>query len=168
MTKVIRTWAPLAISLLALFVASGGVSWAASVISGKRIKKNSIPLNRLTKSARKALAGKQGPPGVPGTNGKNGTNGATNVVVRSVSGPVSAGGSSGTIVPCNPGERATGGGASFPAFLTSPLFVVNLTGPATNGAPSTNGETPNGWISSITNNTGSSQNATFYVDCASP
>ena len=43
MTKGIRTWAPLAVSLLALFIALGGVSWAQALISGKQIKKNSIP-----------------------------------------------------------------------------------------------------------------------------
>ena len=72
MTKGIRTWAPLAVSLLALFIALGGVSWAQALISGKQIKKNSIPLNRLTKSAQRSLAGKQGPIGPPGQQGPAG------------------------------------------------------------------------------------------------
>ena len=69
---------PLAISLIALFAALGGVGWASSLISGKTIKKNSIPLNRLSKSARNSLAGKQGqigpqgPPGSPGPIGPQG------------------------------------------------------------------------------------------------
>lgn len=72
MTRVTRTWAPLAISLFALFAAVGGVGWAGSLISGKKIKKNSIPLNRLTKSARRSLAGKQGPIGPRGLQGSPG------------------------------------------------------------------------------------------------
>jgi hypothetical protein len=75
MTKGVRWWAPLAVSLLALFVALGGVSWAEAVISGKQIKKNSIPLNRLTKAAQRALAGVQGPIGPPGQQGPPGKQG---------------------------------------------------------------------------------------------
>jgi hypothetical protein len=46
----------LAISVLALFVALGGTVYAASKISGKSIKPNSIPANRLKKHS---ITGKQ-------------------------------------------------------------------------------------------------------------
>ncbi len=35
------------VATLALFIALGGVSWAAVTINGKNIKPKSIPLNRL-------------------------------------------------------------------------------------------------------------------------
>ena len=60
------------IGYLALVVALSGTAYAAAKINGRQIKQNSIPVNRLTKSARTSLQGQQGPPG---------QNGATNVVV---------------------------------------------------------------------------------------
>ena len=68
-------WAPLAISVIALFAALGGVGWAAGLISGKTIKPGSIPLNRLTKSARSSLTGRQGPAGPTGPQGPRGDRG---------------------------------------------------------------------------------------------
>jgi len=65
------------IALLALFVALGGTSFAAaSFINGKQIKPNSIPKNRLTKSAVKSLHGAKGAKGVPGQRGPTGAQGA--------------------------------------------------------------------------------------------
>ena len=61
------------VSVITLFIALGGVCYAASKINGKTIKQNSIPANRLTQSARTSLQGQQGPPG---------SNGATHVVVQ--------------------------------------------------------------------------------------
>ena len=75
MFKGVKAWAPLAISAIALFAALGGVGWAAGLISGKTIKPNSIPLNRLTKSARSSLAGRQGPAGPAGPQGLKGDRG---------------------------------------------------------------------------------------------
>jgi hypothetical protein len=77
------------LALIALFVALGGVSYAAVTINGKNIKNNSIPgkklkngavtnakvkanslgANRLTAGARASLRGAQGPPGAPGDAG---------------------------------------------------------------------------------------------------
>lgn len=52
----LRLTPSLAISVLALFVALGGTVYAASKISGKSIKPNSIPANRLKKHS---ISGKQ-------------------------------------------------------------------------------------------------------------
>lgn len=69
----------LVVSLFALFVALGGTSLAAAnYINGKHIKPNSIPKNRLTKSAIKALHGQrglQGPIGPMGLQGLQGLQG---------------------------------------------------------------------------------------------
>jgi hypothetical protein len=73
--KGVKAWAPLAISVIALFAAMGGVGWAAGLISGKTIKPGSIPLNRLTKSARSSLGGRQGPSGPTGPQGPRGDRG---------------------------------------------------------------------------------------------
>jgi hypothetical protein len=86
------------LALIALFVALGGVSYAAVTINGKNIQNNSIPgkklkngavtnkkvkaaslrANRLTVAARASLRGArgpQGPAGLPGAQGPQGPQG---------------------------------------------------------------------------------------------
>ena len=83
------------LALIALFVALGGVSYAAVTINGKNIKNNSIPgkklkngavtnakvkanslgANRLTSAARAALRGARGPQGPAGPQGAHGAQG---------------------------------------------------------------------------------------------
>jgi hypothetical protein len=83
------------LGLIALFVALGGVSYAAVTINGKNIQNNSIPgkklkngavtntkvkanslgANRLTSAARASLRGAQGPPGERGERGERGPQG---------------------------------------------------------------------------------------------
>lgn len=71
-----RPSAGLVIGLLALFIALGGSALAATgMFSGAQIKKNSIPLDRLAGSARKALE-KPGPRGTRGPAGGKGATGA--------------------------------------------------------------------------------------------
>ncbi len=168
------------IASLALFVALGsGAALASGLISGTKIVNHSIPEKKLTAAAIKALHGLQGPPGPKGPAGPTGlqgptgatglagTNGATNVVVRTaiVSVPTASGAIQG--VPCNPGERATGGGVKLD--IVSPLTeTVNASYPIFNGGAAAAGQTPNGWASSIMNNTGSTMAATFFAICASP
>jgi hypothetical protein len=66
----------LVISVLALFVALGGTSLAAaSYINGRHITPHSIPGDRLTKGAIKALHGAQGAQGAPGARGPKGDTG---------------------------------------------------------------------------------------------
>jgi hypothetical protein len=83
------------LALIALFVALGGVSYAAVTINGKNIQNNSIPgkklkngavannkvkanslqANRLTSAARASLRGAQGPAGPRGEQGPQGPQG---------------------------------------------------------------------------------------------
>ncbi len=65
-----------ALAALALFVALGGSSLAAvGYIKGTHIKPHSIPKNRLTRGAIKALHGATGPRGAQGPQGVQGTQG---------------------------------------------------------------------------------------------
>jgi hypothetical protein len=84
-----------ALGLIALFVALGGVSYAAVTINGANIQNNSIPgnklrngavtnnkvranslrANRLTPGARANLQGARGPQGAPGPQGPRGERG---------------------------------------------------------------------------------------------
>ena len=80
------------IALLALFLVLGGTSYAAATaISGKSIKPNSIPRNRLTKTAIKQLKGNRGsrgPAGLRGPTGPQGVQGAQGVQgVQGAQGP---------------------------------------------------------------------------------
>jgi hypothetical protein len=83
------------LALIALFVALGGVSYAAVTINGSNIQNNSIPgkklrngavtnakvklnslaANRLTAAARARLSGAQGPQGPQGPRGERGERG---------------------------------------------------------------------------------------------
>ena len=72
------------LALLALFVALGGTSMAATnLINGKHIKPHTIPKNRLTNAAitslhgAKGAQGTPGPQGPPGPGGNQGPRGAT-------------------------------------------------------------------------------------------
>ena len=68
----------LAISLIALFVALGGPSYARKIVSsidGHSITKGTIEADRLSKNARKALTGKSGRQGAPGRQGSQGPQG---------------------------------------------------------------------------------------------
>lgn len=58
------------ISMIALFAVIGGGAYAANKISGKKIKKDSIPINRLKGDLPE---GPKGDPGEPGQDGADGT-----------------------------------------------------------------------------------------------
>lgn len=65
------------IASLAFFVAlGGGAALASGLISGKTIVNHSIPENKLTAAAIKALRGQQGPAGPQGQAGANGPQGS--------------------------------------------------------------------------------------------
>jgi Collagen triple helix repeat (20 copies) len=59
-----------------LLVSGGATAGAASLISGSQIKKNSIPLNRLSKAAQKRIGAVSGQSVVPGPRGAAGAAGA--------------------------------------------------------------------------------------------
>jgi hypothetical protein len=65
----------MALGLVALVLAAAGGAAASGLISGKSIKRHSIPLTALSASAVKALQGKAGVNGANGTNGANGAPG---------------------------------------------------------------------------------------------
>jgi hypothetical protein len=68
-----------------LLISGGATAGAASLISGSQIKKNSIPLNRLSKGTQKKIQGVSGqsvvpgPRGATGAAGVNGANGANGI-----------------------------------------------------------------------------------------
>jgi len=93
----------LVVSLIALFVSLGGTSFAAAaLISGTQIKPHSIPANRLTAAAFKALKGQRGLPGgtgPAGPAGATGTTGATGATgARGPQGPTGPTGPAGSAV----------------------------------------------------------------------
>ena len=132
------------LALIALFVALGGVSYAAVTINGKNIENNSIPgkklengavtnqkvkanslqANRLTSAARASLSGAQGPQGERGAQGARGAQGE-----RGAQGPQGPQGPAGTALAyaeVNPGP--VGGEPSFVQARTSGFST--LTRPA--------------------------------------
>jgi hypothetical protein len=157
------------IGYLALVVALSGTAYAAGKINGKQIKQNSIPANRLTKSARTSLRGQQGPPGQQGPSGQQGPpgqNGATNVVVRTH--VITSGGSVLGEAACDAGERALSGGVakSNGGIISSDVILGSYPETALGAGPAPAGATPTAWKAGILIN--SSESLTFYVICASP
>jgi len=123
-TRIKPPSAAMIVACLALFVALGGVGYAAATINGKdikngtvttkklkngtvtnaKVKKSSLQANRLTARARNALkgnAGPQGPQGVPGLAGLE--------QIETAVAP-SAGASKTAIATCPEGKQVTGGG----------------------------------------------------------
>jgi hypothetical protein len=154
------------VGYIALFVALGGSSYAAvnlpaNSVRAKQLHKDSITSAKVKDGSllrRDFKAGQlpQGPMGLSGqdgadgADGQDGANGATDVTVRWAS----SGGAATAESPCQPGERATGGG-----FGSTTLHFVR-------SAPvvAADGVTPVGW--SVT-----ADSATFfsiYAVCAAP
>ena len=170
-------------SMLALVVALGGGAYAVTSHSAERahskvlrgcVDKRSGAL-RIVKSGRKCAKGEtvvkwnqKGPVGATGAAGAPGAAGATNVVVRSKTLPsLSAGAFTSDFVVCEPGERATGGGASFQMFSgkekITQTYPVNATGGVL--AP---GSTPVGWRTHVFNDTAFAVVPVLYAVCAGP
>jgi hypothetical protein len=163
-------------STLALFIALGGVSYAATTlpansvgtpqlqnravtgtklageaVTGSKVKDGSLRGRDFAKG--EIPAGAIGPQGAKGDPGMNGANGATNAVVRSA---YLSGGTG--QVSCAAGEKATGGGLTG----ESTLDIINASEPAPNKG------TPTGWRGSIRRANGSFSSGTVYVVCAAP
>jgi hypothetical protein len=110
MLKRLRAPSPaLVISLIALFVALGGTSLAATtLINGKNIQKHTIAKDRLTSKAIKQLKGNRGPAGPRGATGPQGPQGAQGVQgVQGVQGPKGDTGAPGSALGY---AEVTGGG----------------------------------------------------------
>lgn len=113
--------------------------------------------------------GPQGAQGARGDKGEPGTPGATNVVVRRASFGMLAGGSfRGVAAMCEPGERATGGGAGFQG--NGGNEIVQQTYPLrADGQPAGDGDTPVGWGALVKNANANALPDTFgYAVCARP
>jgi hypothetical protein len=77
MLRRIRRPSPaLIVSIVAVIMAGGGGAYAATKISGKNIKKGTIPLSAMSSSAKNALKGQTGPAGAQGAQGPQGPQGA--------------------------------------------------------------------------------------------
>jgi hypothetical protein len=117
------------VASLALFVALGGVSYAAvklpsGSVGTKQIRKSAVTLSKIAPSARTALKGGTGPAGAPGAQGlpgavgpsgvagPAGVDGTKTIVARYASATLPANSYGNATAHCHPGERATGGGAS--------------------------------------------------------
>jgi hypothetical protein len=102
------------VSLLALFVAlGGGVAIAGGLISGRQIANHSIPENKLTGKAIKALHGSRGPAGPQGSKGSRGP-----------TGPQGAQGPPGPTGPAGPGAISINQG-NVPEDATRTLHLLN-------------------------------------------
>ena len=173
-------------SLIALFVALGGTSYAALTITGKNVKNSSLTgadiknsslstkdvkngslLSQDFKAGQlpqgpKGDKGDKGDTGLQGPPGTNGTNGATNVTVRQGTLISVANGATGSVTAsCLAGERATGGGSSVSGSTGWSVIDSFPT-------PGTTGSTPTGWRVDAHNGTGSANNLVAIVVCASP
>jgi hypothetical protein len=119
-----RSNAALALSLVAVFFAVGGVGYAKQavhLISGSSIKKGSISLDRLSSAAQHALrarTGPAGPRGLPGTAGGPGAAGAPGLA--GVNGQNGTPGPSDIYAAGNAGVNVAGTGSTEVTSLTVP------------------------------------------------
>lgn len=179
---------------LALFVALGGVSYAATQlpknsVGAKQIKKSAVTPAKLSPAAKQALTpppgpsgptGPRGPQGEPGQKGDPGASGATKVVTRYgrlAELPTSAATTS--YAACDPGESVVGGGWSFVGgggrpvstayYLTASRPSIEEEEPGFTFYPApADGEAATGWIAAFENDTGSTFEFRSYVQCAKP
>jgi hypothetical protein len=151
-------------SLIAVFVALGGTTYAAvtlprNSVGAKQIKANAVRTGEVKNrsllardfKAGQLPAGPRGPAGVPGPAGPQGPAGSTKVPVR-----VGPEDSPRSTAKCQPGERAVGGGGfSVDGFLYD-------------SSPSVTEGTPTDWQAAAGTPDGGFGTAQAYVVCASP
>jgi hypothetical protein len=188
------------LALLALFLVLGGTSYAAvnalpkNSVGSKQVINGSLQTLDLSKKARAALKGNRGPrgftgapgaqgaqgakgatgaQGAKGTTGAQGPSGATNVKVRRVDVSVAATSVDVGTAVCQPGERATGGGAFLNGVFStgtganSGLTVRSY--PSTGGeGAALEGDTPTSWTVRMYNPTGTAKTMQVYAVCAAP
>ncbi len=175
------------VGYLALFLALGGVSYAAitlpaNSVGSKQIKKRAVKNSDLGRSAVTSgkvknfsllstdfkagqlpagATGLQGPKGDKGDQGLPGTNGTngTNGATNVVTRVAS--GSGDATVTCNAGEKVTGGGG----FAGS---TGGVQGFAHRDRPDPGAGTPTGWRYSAQTPGGAAVGVDVYVVCASP
>jgi hypothetical protein len=164
-------------SVIAVFIALGGASYAAfklpkNSVGSKQLRKNAVNSAKVKNNSLRAVDFKAGQL-LAGATGPPGPSGATNVVMRT--GPdftVDRNEFEGGKANCQPGERATGGGA-----LTGNVKFRNIVSsfptPNPNEEFPENGVTPTGWRVWVSDpDIGISEApetlVTPYVICASP
>ena len=111
--------------------------------------------------------GARGPQGTAGPKGDPGAPGATNVVVRTTTTVVPAGGRALLQVLCVTGERALSGGVQL-GSNAAPSELQQSFPVGDNGGQLADGGTPTGWESLIANTDTSQTSATGYAVCAQP
>jgi hypothetical protein len=188
-----RPSASMVIACLALFVALGGVGYAAATIDSGDIVNNSVKskdiknrgiatkdLSRKAVAALKGQKGDKGDTGATGATGAPGAPGATNVVVRqSRDGSASSGGVVQADVSCAAGEALVGGGggavvAANPSPASYDLdganVTVTLNGPSSaNGINEpTDGAAPTTWSFAAEIDSATPHDAVVYAVCAKP
>lgn len=166
--RIQRPSAGLLLAAIALFVALGGGAAAATgMFSGTQIKRGSIPLNRLTGGARRALSqpgprgrrgargrtGATGPRGAVGPTGPTGATGATGAV--GVAGPVGPVGPAGATGPAGPAggdpNRVADVGSLDASPTVAPPAWGQASGTCTSTAPGTASIDANGLEISVPN-----------------
>lgn len=174
---------------LALFLALGGVAWAASTlpansvgspqiikgaVKASDIAKNAVTSPKVKNGSLKAAdfaAGQlpAGPKGEKGDKGDKGAPGATKVVYRSeIETNIGSGTFAETEPECLPGETLIGGGGYF--VNTGNLGIdlggtITANGPAVGSAASSS---PTNWYVTGENTTGGTRRFFGYAICASP
>jgi hypothetical protein len=173
------------VALLALFVALGGTSYSAITLSKNsvrskhiargEVKRSDIHTDAINSSKVELFSlrasdfrpgqlpeGRQGPQGLPGPKGDPGP---TNVRVRKAAGFDRA------TVECQPGERATGGGAhSVNGFIWASVPAANPSVIDTVAPLELQGYTPTSWTAAAdgADPPGTPADVTVWVVCAAP
>jgi hypothetical protein len=153
------------VSVLALFVALGGTSYAAIKITGKNVKDSSLTGKDIKNSSLTSSDVKNrsllstdfktgqlpaGPRGADGTNGTNGF-GTLAYALRETADPIASGDpASGGTTPCPAGTFPTGGDAT--AYDNTSGDPVD--GVVTDQGVDFTGATPDGWFANWNNTSG--------------
>ena len=150
------------IGLLALCLAMSGTAYAASLprnsVGTKQLKRNAVTSAKVKNRSLRAQdfargqlrAGPRGPRGPQGAAGPQGPAGATHVTVREGSATTGT-----STASCNPGERATGGGA-----FASDGFIYD-------SSPTQISGTPTSWQAQASDGNAATE-VQAWVICASP
>jgi hypothetical protein len=161
---------------VAVFVALGGTSYAVATgsIDSREIKNNSVRSKDirnngiLSRDVRdRSLLAKDfksgqlpaGPTGKDGPPGKDGPQQPCN--------GLPSGSHCLMVIQCQPGERATGGGAGFVDFSGNEVLDVSYPLEADGTMPEA-GDIPTGWVVAIEYSGGGPRDPVGHVVCASP